>query len=161
MTMHEEEVEIEEDYVPKICLSRKCGLLSGYFKEANLRINLEDQIRELKEQKAEYENAMDSLLSMVRELLSPHYPAINFFREKLANIPQVTQAHYFVTDQVINLWIITGEEDFEAELQIADSLVELMRIFKNLRFDFMIIPNYDMAIEQIVPEDSQIIYPRT
>ena len=158
MTMLEEKVEIEEDHVPKICLSKKCGLLSGYFRETNRRINLEDQIRELKERKAEYENAIDSLLSMVKELLSPDYPAINFFREKLANIPQVTQAHCFVTDQVINLWTIIEEEDFEAEMQIADSLVELMRIFKNLRFDFMIIPKYDMAIEQIVPEDSRIIY---
>lgn len=158
MTMYEKEAVIGKKYVPKICLSRKCGLLSGYFREANLRINLEDQIRELKEQKVEYKNAMDTLLSLVKELLSPNYPAINFFRERLANIPQVTQAHCFVTDQVINLWTIIEKEDFEAEMQIADSLVELMRIFKNLRFDFMIIPKYDMAIEQIVPEDSQIVY---
>jgi len=158
MTMYEEKTVTRKKHVPKNCLSRKCGLLSGYFRDANLLTNLEDQIRGLKEQKVEYENAIDSLLSMVKELLSPNYPAINFFREKLANIPQVTQSHYFVTGQVINLWTIIEEEDFEAEMQIADSLVELMRVFRNLRFDFMIIPKYDMTIEQIVPEDSQIIY---
>ena len=161
MTMLEEEVEIEEDHVQKICLSKKCSLLTGYFRETNRRINLEEKNRELREQNSIYKHAMDSLLGVIKELLNPNYPALNFFREKLMNTSQVTQAYYFVTDQVINLWIITEEEDFDAEMQIADSLVELMRIFRNLKFDFMIIPKYDIPIEQIVPENSQIMYSRT
>lgn len=161
MTLHEKKVEIKEDYVPKICLSRKCGLLTGYFRETNRRINVEEKNRELREQNSIYKHAVDSLLGLIKELLNPNYPAINFFKEKLMNISQVTQANYFVTDQGINLWVITEEEDFDAEMQIADSLVELMRIFRNLKFDFMIIPRYDIPIEQIVPKNSQIMYSRT
>ena len=160
MTAIDEEVETEE-HIPKICLSRKCDALSRYFREANLRINLEEQNRRLKEERALYKNAMDSLLAMVKELLSPNYPAINFLRERLKNIPEVTQAYFFITDQVINLWIVTKEEDFEAEMKIADILGELISVFSNLRFDFMIIPRYDIALNEVAPEDSQVIFSRT
>jgi len=159
MTAIDEEVETEE-HIPKICLSIKCDALSRYFREATLRIDLERQIRKLKEERSSYRDAIDCLLAMVKELMSPNFPAVNFFRERIKDIPKVTQAYYFVTNEVINLLVITEEEDFEAEMEIADTLVELMSLFKNLRFDFMIIPKYDTRLDEIVPKDSQVIFSR-
>jgi hypothetical protein len=147
----------EEDFAPKTCLSKKCSALSEYIKETSLRIDLEKQIKTLKKQNASYKEAVGSLLVAIQDLLTPQYPAINFLRERLRSIPKVAQAYYFLTEDVINLWIITKEEDFEAEKKIADALVDLMSIFKNLRFDFMIIPNSDACLHETMPENSKII----
>jgi hypothetical protein len=158
MSMLEEEKVGEQ--IHKRCLTRKCSALSGYIRESNLRINLERQNRKLAEQNSIYKKAIDSLIAMVGELLSPHYPVTNFLREHLQDIPRVTKAYSFITDNVINLWIITEEEDFEAEMEIADTLRELFSVFRNLSFDFMIIPRYDMNMEEAVPKDSQVIFSR-
>lgn len=152
------EEETRAKQIPRACLSRKCNAISGYFREESLRIDLERQNKKLKKKNALYREAIDSLIGSIKDLLHPHYPAINLLREKLTNIPRVIKACYFVTDAVINLWIITEEEDFEAEMQIASALRELFSIFENLRFDFMIIPKYDMRLEEVIPEDSQMIF---
>ncbi|MEM2970898.1 MAG: hypothetical protein QW270_00535 [Candidatus Bathyarchaeia archaeon] len=153
--------EVESEHVPRECLSRKCVALSEYFRESALRIDLERQNKKLKKQNALYRKAVDSLLASIKELLHPYYPAINLLRERLKEIPKVTQAYYFVTEEVINLWIITEEENFETEMKIIENLRELFSVFRNLLFDFMIIPRDDIPLEEIIPANSQLIFSRT
>jgi hypothetical protein len=43
-------------------------------------------------------------------------------------------------------------------MKIADSIRQLMAIFRNIRFDYMVIPNYNSALEDVIPQDSKLIY---
>lgn len=139
---------------PEVCLSRKCGLRGEYFRETLRREKLEKQLERVTAENQKYKRAVTVLLSSIGDLLKPDHAALNLLRERLFPIPEVTGLHYFVSDGVINLWIVTREENFEIEMRIADSLVELFSIFRTLRFDFVIIPRYDLSLEEILPSES-------
>lgn len=147
-----------EDFSPEKCMTKKCSVVSGYLKEINLRINVEKQNKELVKENALFQEAINSLLLMVRDLVTPNYPAMEFLQQKLVDIPEVVQTYSFVRDEIINLWIITQYEDFEAEMKIADSMRQLLSVFRNIRFDYMVIPKYDASLEDAVPQDSKLIY---
>jgi hypothetical protein len=155
------ELETENVRVPQPCFSRKCGAMSGYIKESNLRINLERQNKKLKEQNVLYKTATGSLLAMIKDLLSPNYPAVNFVRERLRDISAVSKAYYFVSDAVVNLWFFTEKEDFDAEMRIADTFCELASIFTNMRFDLMVIPKAQTQAENLLPSDIELFFSRT
>ena len=142
------------------CLEEECPVLKGYLRESALRMDLERQNKKLKEEIALYRKAVDSLLKSIKELLHPHNPAIIFLRERLKKIPKVTQAYYFVTDNVINIWIEIEEEDYEVEMKIIEILRELFYIFRNLLFDFMIVPKGDVSLKEFMPENYQTIFLR-
>jgi hypothetical protein len=146
------------DFSPEKCITKKCSAVSGYVKEINRRINVEKQNKELVKENALYQEAIDSLLLMVRDLVTPNFPAMEFLQQKLVNVPEVTQTHKFVRDEVINFYIITQFEDFNAEMKIADSIRQLISVFKNLRFDYMVIPKCDMNLDDIIPKDAKLIY---
>jgi len=146
--------------IPNICLEEGCPALKGYFRESVLRMDLERQNKKLREENAYYRKAIGSLLKSIKELLHPHNPAIRFLRERLKDIPEVTQAYYFVFNDVINIWIEIEEEDYEVEMKIINSLRELFYIFSNLLFDFMIVPKGEIPLEKLVPVDRQIILVR-
>jgi len=150
----------EQLITPRGCLSRRCDLRSAYFRETFRVEKLEKQLERVSREKEMYEKAAVSLLTTIKDLLKPDYAALNLLRERLFPIPEVAALYYCVSDGVINLWIITPEENFEAEMKIADSLAELFSIFRNLKFDFMIVPRYDMKIEEIVPSGSKEVFLR-
>jgi len=149
-----------DEVIRKSCLEKECPALRRYFRESVLRMDLERQNRKLKEENALYREAVDSLLRSIKELLHPYSPAIIFLRERLKEIPKITQAYYFVTDDVINIWIEIEEEDYEAEMKIIENLRELFYIFQNLLFDFMIVPKGDVPLKESMPEDYQTIFIR-
>lgn len=159
MTVLEEEEDRSKE-VLEVCMSKKCAALSGYFRESALRMDLERQNEKLREQNVLYRKAISTLLSSIRELLHPYCPAINFLRERLKDVPKVTQVFYFITDNVVNLWIITEEEDFETEMKIVENLRELFSIFRNLLFDFMIIPKGETPLEELIPQNAERVFSR-
>lgn len=147
-----------EEFIPKVCLSTPCKAIKEYFRETSLRIDLERQNREIREENALYQEAISSLLNVIKNILTPNFPANNLLREKLKNIPNVINAYTFVNNDVINYWIIIEEENFEDELEIADAFRETLSVFNNLLFDFIIIPRQGVSLEKIVPKNSQLIY---
>ena len=146
------------DAVPKNCLATKCKAMNEYFKETNLRINLERQNREIKEQNIMYQEAISSLLNMIKGMFTPNFPANNLFREYLQNIMNVNSAYSFINNEVINYWVIIKEENFKTELEIANAFRQVVLIFRNFLFDLMIIPKQGLSLEDIVPANSQLIF---
>ena len=57
--------------------------------------------------------------------------------------------------------MVADGEDFETEMEIADAFRELMSIFRNLRFDYMVIPKSDIPLDEIIPKDSVVVYSKT
>lgn len=141
------------------CLARSCKLKSEYFKEAVRRASLEKELRRITRENKFYKSAMNLLMVEVNELLKPNSAAIKFVKENLAKIPEIDSVYYFVKNGIINIWVMTKEENFEAEMKIADTLRELLYIFESLRFDFMVIPKYEMKLEEILSPDSKKIFP--
>lgn len=154
-------IKEEEVGVPRICLSIKCKAKSEYLREATLRINLERQLAKITEENSLYKDAISSLLASVNELLRPDYPAFIFLREHLQNTKEVVGVSYCFTDDVINIWIVIDEENFEVEMKIAETLRELLSLFRNLRFDFIVIPKYETHLESLIPNDARMLYSRT
>ena len=152
---------LKDEVIRKSCLEEECPALKSYFKESNLRIDLERQNEKLKEENALYRAAIASLLEALKEALHPRSPIINFLKEQLNKIPQVTQAHYFVTDNVVNIWIEIEKDDYEIEMRVIKTLHELYRIFRNLLFDFMIVPRNDVSLREMLPEDHRTIFIRS
>ena len=151
----------EEVGVPRICLAMKCRAKTEYFREASLRIDLEQQLARMTRENEIYKDAVNSLLVRVSELLRPDYPALNFVRERLHNMREVAKVLYFLTEDIINIWIVIDEENFEVEMKIARTLRELASVFRNLRFDFMVIPTHETPLESLIPNDTKTLYSRT
>jgi hypothetical protein len=80
-------------FSPEKCMTKKCPACSGYVKEINKRINVEKQNKELVKENALYQKAIDSLALMVRDLVTPNYPAMEFLNQKLGDIPQVIHTY--------------------------------------------------------------------
>lgn len=145
-------VEWEKKIVPKVCFSKECAIKSEYFREAVRGVDLEKQLKKIRKENMLYRNAMNALLLGIKELLTPDNAVLNLLRERLYHVKEVTDIYYFVTNEVINIWIAIKEENFEAEMEIAEILCELTSTFRNLRFDYMVIPKYDMALEEYLPQ---------
>jgi len=153
--------EEEEIGVPRICLSMKCGAKTEYLREASLRVNLEHQLTKITTENKIYKDAIDSLLASVNELLRPDYPALIFVKERLQDMREVVELSYFLTDDIVNIWIVIDRENFEVEMKIAETLRELASVFRNLRFDFMVIPKHETPLESLIPNDGKTLYSRT
>lgn len=154
MTTYEKEIPV----VPRTCLARECGLKSLYLKETVRAEKLLKQLQRITEKNEIYRKAIDSLLSSVKELLKPDHAALNLLKERLTPVEEVLGLYYFVSNEVINLWILIREENFEAEMEIADSLGELFSVFRNLRFDFIVVPLYNMEINKILPREMKKVF---
>jgi len=150
--------EVTKPPVPKECLTKECGLKGLYFREAIYREDLERQLRRVTAQKERYRRATVALLSEIKELLSPDHAALNLLRERLNPINEVCGLYYFVSEGIINLWVIVNEDNFEVETKVAEYLSELFSIFRNLRFDFMIIPRDDLDLSEILPSGSRKVF---
>lgn len=150
-------VESEKGIIPKVCFSRECTLKSEYFRTALRKVNLEKQLKKLRKENTLYKAAMSALLLEIKELLTPDHAVLNFLRERLCHIEEISDICYFVTNEVINFWIAIEEEDFEVEMEIAEILCELTSTFRNLRFDYMVIPKYDTSLEEYLPQGTQRI----
>jgi len=158
-TVYNKEVIGQNDeFFPQTCISKKCLTMRQYIKEVNRRINVDKQNKMLLKENILYQTALDSLSAMIRDLVNPNYPAIEFVRERLSDITKVYKAYYFVSEDIINIWVVTEDEDFDSEIEIADMFRELMVIFKNLKFDYMVIPKYNIALEEIMPKEATVIY---
>jgi len=147
-----------EILTPRKCLSERCELRSAYLRETLRAETLKKQLQRVTEQNEAYKKAVTTLLSNISDLLKPSNSALVLLKERLFPLPQVSSLYYFVSDGVINLLIITQEEDFETEMRIAESLTELFSVFSDLRFDFMIIPKYDLDIKEILPSMSKKLF---
>lgn len=148
----------EEGVIPRICFTKRCAVKSEYFRETVLRASLERQLKKVREENELYRNAVGALLVGIRELLTPDNAVLNLLRERLCHVEEVTEIYYFVTNEVINMWIAIKEENFEVEMEIAEILCELTSTFRNLRFDFMVIPKYDMPIEEFLPQNIKKVH---
>jgi len=144
--------------IPEGCLSRRCNVRSLYLRETLQREELERELEKVTVENEIYKKAVALLLSSIKDLLKPDHVALNLLKERLLPIIEVSSLHYFVVDGVINLWIITREENYEAEMKIAESLADLFSLFRNLRFDFMIIPKYDLRLEEVLPSESITVF---
>ena len=92
-------------------------------------------------------------------MLTPDHAVLNLLRERIHHVKEVTDIYYFVTNEVINIWTAIREENFEVEMEIEEILCELTSTFRNLRFDYMVIPKYDMALEEFLPQGIKKAYP--
>ena len=153
-TVYEKEISV----VPRICLARECGLKTLYFREVVHAEELLKQLERVTKKNQIYREAIASLLSSVKELLKPDHAALNLLKERLSSVAEVLGVYYFVKNEVITLWVLIKEENFEAEMEIADSLAELFSVFRNLRFDFMVVPVYDMEIKKILPHEAEMVF---
>lgn len=150
---------IQEEKTTTECLARSCKIKSEYFREAIRRSSLEKELRRITRENELYKKATNLLMLEINDLLKPNSAAIKFVKESLSKMPEVDSSYYFVKNEVINIWIITKEENFEAEIKIAEILRELLHIFENLRFDFMVIPKYEIKLKEILSSDSEKIFP--
>jgi len=151
-----EEPEEKRLVTSEICL-RRCEFRSAYFREAVRYVNLERELERVTEQNELYKKAISLLLLEIKELLEPNYAALNLFKKRMSLIPEVTGVYYFIQNEVINIWTIIEKENFDVEMKIAESQCELLSIFQNLRFDFMVIPRCDRRLEDILPPNSMKI----
>jgi len=90
--------------------------------------------------------------------LKPDHVILNLLKDRLSEMSDVLSLHYLISDGVINLWIIIREENFETEMRIAESLAELFRLFRDSRFDFMIVPKHDLAVDEYLPSGKSTVF---
>lgn len=150
----------ELEVSPAECLAKRCDVRRMALRKTIEVEELEEQLRRVSKEKELYEEAVVVLMSTIKEMLRPDHAALNLLKGRLAGIPEILALHYFVSDGVINIWIVTKEENLKIEMEIADSLAELFHVFRNLRFDFMIVPKHDLDPQELLPSDSIAVFSR-
>lgn len=128
-------------------------------KEVEHRLSVEHELKEVGHEKREYEKAFNSLFSTISKLLEPTNAAFNLFIERISQILDVEEVYVFMAEDAIDIWTITKKRNFDAEEKIIEAECEIMRIFRDIDFDFMILPREGRNLKEILPSNGKRIYP--
>lgn len=85
--------------------------------------------------------------------------AINLYVDRIRDLPSVESVYLIEKEDVIDIWTVIQEGNLDLEEDIAEAQCELMRIHRELDFDFMVIPRFGRQIEKLLPSDSKQIFP--
>ena len=85
--------------------------------------------------------------------------AINLYVDRICDLPSVESVYVVEKEDVVDIWTVIDEGDLDLEEKIAEAQCELMRIRRELDFDFMVIPRFGREIEELLPSDSRQVYP--
>jgi len=135
----------------KECLTQSCELRSYLLRETLKREELENQIKILEKENKAYKEAIELILSGIREYIGPDTLPLVILKEKLEKMKNVRGLFYLVREKIIYLWIFIEKEDSKTELTIAQELSYIFSTFKKMRFDFIIIPLNERKIEDFLP----------
>lgn len=101
-----------------------------------------------------YKQDMNSLLKQLSFLF-----AIKLYVDRIHELPIVESVHVVEKEDITDIWTVIREGNLDLEERIAEAQCELMRIHRELDFDFMVIPRFDREVEELLPSDSKQVYP--
>ena len=86
--------------------------------------------------------------------------AMSLYADRMNEIDLVEAVYLIEKEDLFDIWTFTKEFDLIAEERIAEAQCELMRIHKDIDFDFMVYPLYEKNICDVLPPNSTQIYPQ-
>ena len=137
------------------CLAQACEVLDAYLEEAGKRQELEKQLETMKAEIKNYQEAIELILSGIRDIIQPDHPSLSMLKAGLQKINNIYGLYYFIREGVIYLWVLTNEEDVETEIAVCQQLANLFSTFKDMRFDFMIGPLNQMKPKEVLPSNAK------
>ncbi|WP_287588255.1 hypothetical protein [Candidatus Borrarchaeum sp.] len=118
----------------------------------------EHELREIKEKLGEYKTVTKMLFEIINRTLLPYNAVLNIYSEKISKIKEVEAVYIFLRDNVIDIWTIIKEDDFDVKRKIAEVQGEIVDVFQEVLFDFLILSKEDIEADQSLLEDSIEIY---
>lgn len=85
--------------------------------------------------------------------------AISLYLDRIRDFPSVNSVYVIEREDIIDIWTFIEEGDLDLEEKIAEAQCELMRIHRELDFDFMVVPRFGRETSQLLPPNSKQIYP--
>jgi len=85
--------------------------------------------------------------------------ATNLYVDRIKVFPVVNSVYLVQNDDIMDIWTFIEETDLNIEEKIAEAQCELMRIHRELDFDFMVIPRFGKNVNEYLPTDRTQIYP--
>jgi hypothetical protein len=85
--------------------------------------------------------------------------AINLYIDRIRDLPLVESVYVIEKEEMIDIWTFIEEGNLNVEEKIAEAQCELMRVHRELDFDFMVIPRSGREQERLLPSESKQIYP--
>lgn len=123
----------------------------------DVRFQLEDERGKrviLESRVEEYKNDFAKVLRQVVESF-----ALKHYVDRLEEIPELEAVYLIKKEDILDIWTIITESNLEVEEKIANVQCELLRIYENLDFDFMIFPRFGANIVELLPNDAIKIFP--
>lgn len=117
-------------------------------KEREKNLRLEKNLEKFKQD-------MNSLLKNLSLVF-----ALALYVDRIRDLPIIESVHIIEKEDLVDVWTIIQESNLDLEEKIAEAQCELMRIHKELDFDFMVFPRFGQEIENILPQNSRKIYPK-
>lgn len=140
--------ELDDLLFEKECpFHEKCDLRCRLEDERGKRIVLETRVEQ-------YKNDFALVLQQIVESF-----ALKHYVERLAGIPELEFIYLIRKEDILDVWTIISESNLEVEEKIANVQCELLRIYENLDFDFMIFPRFESNIDEFLPNDAEKIFP--
>lgn len=125
----------------------KCDLRCQLEDERGKRVILESRVEE-------YKNDFANVLRQVVESF-----ALRHYVDRLEEIPEVESIYLIRKEDILDIWTIITESNLEVEEKIANVQCEILRIYENLDFDFMIFPRFGSNIDEFLPNNAKKIFP--
>lgn len=140
--------ELEQLLFEKGCpFLSTCDLRFELEKEKGKRIVLASRIEE-------YKNDFAQVLRRIAETL-----ALKHYVDRLLDFSGLEAVFFIKREEILDIWTIISESNLNIEERIAKVQCELMRIYENLDFDFMVLPRGEIDIEKLLPKDATRIFP--
>lgn len=141
-------VELERLLFEKNCsFFGECGLRLELEEERGRRVELEKNIEQ-------YRNDFYKILHNVTETL-----ALRHYADRLSSICEVEAIYWVRKEEALDIWTILSEGNLQIEEKIAGVQCELMRIYGDLEFDFMVVPRFETEVDEILPRNAIKVFP--
>lgn len=86
--------------------------------------------------------------------------ALNLYIDRIGEFELVEGVYFVEKEELIDVWTLIKENNLDVEEKIAEAQCELMRIHKELDFDFMVFPLFGEDVKNILPVHSIQVYPK-
>jgi phage terminase large subunit GpA-like protein len=125
-------------------LSHQCYIKKGYFENKIRLENMEKTLMNKEDAIKYYEEVIASLSQVMLEMAKGNAPVFIFLREELSKIKQVTSIYYdILEDESFDMWVVIKESDLNVEREVSQIFRKSLKAFRNIDFDFMILPKID------------------
>ena len=85
--------------------------------------------------------------------------ALNLYIDRIREIELVEAVYIVEKEELFDIWTLITENNLDIEEKIAEAQCELMRIHRELDFDFMVFPRYEKDFQNFLPDNSIQRYP--